>query len=62
MDGQRTARYDNSSLEPTAKTFYYFIKYDDMAFLYLVKVVRDVLRINAIFEPGSVKRNLGRSI
>ena len=28
-----------------------------MAFLHLVKVVRDVLSTNAIFEPCSVKQN-----
>ena len=36
---------------------YYFIKCDYMAFLHLVKVVRDVLRTNAKFEPGTVKHN-----
>ena len=43
-------------------SLYYFIKCDNMTFLHLLKVVRDVLRINVKFEPGAVKRNFYRSI
>ena len=41
---------------------YYFIKCNYMAFLHLVKVVRDVFENNTKFEPGAVKRNFCRSI
>ena len=41
---------------------YNSIKWDYIAFLHLVKVVRNVLRTNAKFDPKSVKQNFCRSV